>query len=45
MGKNLYNHNTDEKAESLKKEIESVKDKSLIGAIFEFILDIITFWR
>jgi len=44
MDKNLYNHNTDEKAESLKKEIESAKDKSLISIIFDFILTIFS-WR
>ncbi|MEG0775024.1 hypothetical protein [Clostridium sp.] len=49
MNKDLINHNSDEKIESLKKEIETVKDKSLIGVIFEyltdFILAIISFWR
>jgi hypothetical protein len=37
------------KKQSLKNEIETVKDKSLIGVIFEylgdFILTIISFWR
>jgi hypothetical protein len=49
MNKYFINHNSDEKIESLKKEIDTVKDKSLIGVIFEylgdFILTIISFWR
>ena len=49
MDKNLNNPNTDEKIQFFKKEIESVKDRSLIGVIFDyltdFILATISFWR
>lgn len=49
MDKNLNSLNTDEKIQFLKKEVESVKERSLIGVIFDyltdFILAIISFWR
>lgn len=49
MDKNFNNPNTDEKIQFLKKEIESGKDRSLIGVIFDyltdFILAIISLWR
>lgn len=49
MDNNLNSPNTDEKMQFFKKEIESVKDRSFIGAIFDyltnFILAIISFWR
>jgi len=49
VDKNLNSLNTDEKIQFLKKEVESVKERSLIGVIFDyltdFILAIISFWR
>jgi hypothetical protein len=49
MDKNLIDCNSDEKMKSLKRDIESVKDRSLIGVIFDYLTDFIvtifSFWR